>query len=242
MRGASSLGLVLIVVLTLGFGYGGCEVLLNPHIAGYTQKYGERVRFRDNGDRFLYGIGQLIIAAVGAEGAWQLIQAGRRENVARRWSWEVTVDQQRIERPLSSEENIRQDIDAFDGSLAACLLTDKDTGSRMWCYGEPERRVVEASLFGGDVEKTGVFARGDLPAAELVRLHAPAVVDVPISVVLTAPEAREILLAFFRSRPIPPRFTLLPTSFFGGSSATLVQRIGRGDAEAISPASTPASP
>jgi len=226
--GVSSFFLVVIVALTLVFGYQGCDVLLDAHIVGYTTKYGNRVRFRDNGDRFLYAIGELIIAAAGAEGAWQLIQAGRREKIARRWSWEVTVDQQTIKRPPPSGENIQQDVDSFDGKLAACLLTDRDTGSRLWCHGDPERRVVEASLFGGDTQSTGVFARGDRTGAELVRLHAPALVDVPASVVLTGPEAREILLAFFRGRPFPPPFTLLPTTSFGGSSATLVQRTARG--------------
>lgn len=228
MRETSTFFLFVIIALTLTFGYQGCEVLLNPHIVGHTTKYGERVRFRDNGDRFLYAIGELIIAFVGAEGAWQLIQAGRREKIARRWAWEVTVDRQPVERPLPSEENIRQDMDAFDGNLAACLLTDRDTGSRMWCYGEPERRVVETSLFGSDVERTGVFARGEERGAALVRLHAPAIVDVPASVVLTGLEAREILLAFFRGQPIPRRFTLLPTTSFGGSCATLVERTAPG--------------
>ena len=228
MRSGAFWFVLLLLGLTAVFAYDGCDVLFNRRVVGYTTKYGNQVRFRDNGDRFLYAVGLLVIAIVGADGVRRFLQAERKEISDRRWGWEVTVDGRTIERPPPTEDSIRADLDAFEGKLAGCVLTDRDTGSRMWCYGEPERRVVEASLveasvYKGNEPRTGVVARDGgagaerAASAEPVHLRTPFAVDVPASAVLNAPESVEILLAFFHGKRIPSPFTLLPTTFLAGN-------------------------
>lgn len=209
MRGSILWVLFFLVAIGAFFAYQGCDLLFNPHLTGYVTRRGHHVRFDDNGDRFIHAIFPLAIAAVAADGVRRLISWERKDASDRRWSWKVSVDGQMVERPGPTEDSIRADMEAFDGKLVGCLLTDRNNGSRIWCYGEPQRRIVEMSQFSPS-RAEGMIARDHGAGAELVQLNAPGAVNVPASAVLTVFEALEVLLAFFRGKPIPPPFALLP--------------------------------
>ena len=109
--------LLLFAGLTALFAYDGCDVLFNPHVVGYTTKYGNHVRFRDSGDRFLYAVGLLVIAIVGADGVRRLLQAEQKKISDLRWAWEVTVDGRTVE--------------VAESGFTASFALDDDTRARL---------------------------------------------------------------------------------------------------------------
>jgi hypothetical protein len=142
----------------------------------------------------------------GASGIIRLVQMQRKEVADRRWLWEVVVDGQVVQRPPPTADNIRDDMNGFDGKLAACDLLDKDTGARVWCYGEPDRRVVEVRRFSDGIDGDYRLARRDCPDMAPVDLAGPQRVSVAAREVLTGAQALEIVLALFTGQPVPETY------------------------------------
>jgi hypothetical protein len=178
---------------------------LDPHYGGTWDEYGHPRKFRDNGDRFISAVGPFVLALMSSYGAFRIVQMARKEIADRRWHWEVVVDEQVWERPPPDEDNIRQDMNGFDGKLAACDLRDNDTGSRVLCYGEPDRRVVDVHFVGGGMDGDYRLARRDCADTnvQMVQVGAARAVSVAAREVLTGAQALEIMLAFFAGRQFP---------------------------------------
>jgi hypothetical protein len=196
------------------FAYDALETLLNPHIAGYVTSHGRRVRFDGNGDRFFYSMMELAIPVIGVSGLVGMARRDRKEAGDRRWSWQVGVGGELFPRTSSNVEMIEQDANAFDGKLDFCSLVDRDTSSSIVCYGEPERRVVEACLYSGPSIGRFVVARQGCSETDVVQVRrGHGVVDVAVCEVLSGWQALEILLAFRAGLPIPAAYVLLPKSY-----------------------------
>jgi hypothetical protein len=214
MRSAPTwLWLVLLFMLgiTIFFALGMWETM-DPHVKGWVGRHGDYHRYEDDGERAMQACLLLAVVVVGASGIVRLVQMQRKEVADRRWLWEVVVDGQVVQRPPPTVDNIRDDMNGFDGRLAACDLLDKDTGARVWCYGEPDRRVVEVRRFSdgsdGSVELNGDYrlARRDCQDTAPVELAGPRPVSVAEREVLTAAQALEIVLAMFTGQPIPDTY------------------------------------
>jgi hypothetical protein len=130
-----------------------------------------------------------------------------------RWLWEVGVDNE-IYTSEATEEIIARDVRAFDDRMTYCALGDKDDESIVWCYGEPERRVVEVRL-NRDYDRgpSFVLARRDSQDTTIVEVRSPEIVKVAAREVLTAADALDIILAFFRDQPFPPAYERVRKSY-----------------------------
>ncbi len=89
-----------------------------------------------------------------------------------------------------------------------CCLSDTADESCLWCFGEPNRRVIEGRLFeDGSIfhfvlTKTAEAAAGEVVVVKC-GMEPGEVVTVEPSEVLTAAEAEAVFLEFFRSKIIP---------------------------------------
>ena len=109
----------------------------------------------------------------------------------RRWLWEVGVDNEIYTRSRPTEDVIAKDVRALDDHMTYCALNDNDDESVVWCYGEPERRVVEVRLQRDD-DRGAVFvlARRDSQDTTIVQVRfSPEIVSVAAREILTAADA-----------------------------------------------------
>jgi hypothetical protein len=213
------LGYVLIGGFSAFFAYDALDAMFNPHVVGYVTSHGRRIRFDDNGDRFLYSVMELGIPVIGVAGLVGLARSDRKEAGDRRWHWQVGVGGELLARTSSNVEMIEQDVNAFDGKLDFCSLVDQDTGSYLVCYGEPERRVVEACLSSGPSLGRFVVARQGCTETSVVQVRRThQTVDVAACEVLSGWQSLEILLAFRAGHPIPAPYALLPKSYLPAQS------------------------
>ena len=213
MKGWSWLAYLVIGGFSAFFAYDALETLLNPHVVGFVSSHGRRVRFDGNGDRFFHSMMELSIPVIGIAGLLGMMRKDRKEAGDRRWSWQVGVGGELFPRTSSNVDMIEQDVNAFDGKLDFCSLVDQDTSSSVLCYGEPERRVVEACFYAGPSIGRFVVARQgcfETSVVQVRRGHGTA--DVAACAVLTGSQALEILLAFRAGLPIPAAYALLPKS------------------------------
>lgn len=190
----------------------GLAVLFDPRITHVAAMHG-RVAIEDNGNRFVISMMQLGIGVVGVVSLARMALAARKEAVERRWQWQVAVDRQLLTRPSSNVELIAQDVTSFDGQLDYCMLLDRDTESCIWCYGEPDRRVVEARLNAGPMPGRFVVSRQGCADTRVVEVRAHQTVSVAACDVLTGGQALEILLAFRSGAAIPQAYVLMPRRY-----------------------------
>jgi len=212
MRSAPAwLWLILLVVVGLGIAaaHDGC-MALNPHVSGYFDPESGSHTFEDNGDRFIQACLMFCVVGMTAWAAFRLVQIQRKDVSDRRWTWEVVVAGEVYKRPPPDAGNIRGDMEAFNGKQTGCTLTDNDSGSRLWCTGEPDRRVVGAHLVRDGMFGDYTLARRNDVNTELVPIQADRILRVPAREVLTGAEALEVLLAFLAGQPLPAHYAWEP--------------------------------
>jgi hypothetical protein len=214
VKGWSWLAYLVIGGFSAFFAYDALEGLFNPRVVGFVSSRGRRVRFDGNGGRFFHSMMELSIPVIGIAGLVGMARRERKEAGDRRWSWQVGIGGELFPRTSSNVDMIEQDVNAFDGKLDFCSLLDQDTSSSVVCYGEPERRVVEACFYVGPSIGRFVVARQGCLETGIVRVRSGhGTVDVAACEVLTGWQALEILLAFRAGLPIPAAYVLLPKSY-----------------------------
>ncbi len=99
-----------------------------------------------------------------------------------------------------------------------CALFDDDDEQCMWCYGEPERRLIEVRLWGTPGDPTHfVVARDEPEGPKAVHVRyeseSSSILHVPSREVLTASESLQIFRTWFLTKQVHHAFLRVPRRY-----------------------------
>jgi hypothetical protein len=138
------------------------------------------------------------------------------------WLWEYDREGDCYTWPAPSVSAIAEVVNYFDGrSTFYCCLFDKTDESCLWCYGQPEQRIIEVRLVTEGVISHFVLRRQDsqngpdITAQIAVQygIEPDELLIVEAAELLTAAEALSVLLSFYHTKTIPTEFETVSKAY-----------------------------
>jgi hypothetical protein len=134
------------------------------------------------------------------------------------WLWEYDNAGDCYTWPSPSASAIEEVVHYFDGkSTFYCCLFDKTDDSCLWCYGQPEQRIIEVRLVTEAGISHFVLRRQDSQHGPDVAVQYGTEPDelliVEASELLTTAEALSVLLSFYHTHTIPTEFETVAKAY-----------------------------
>jgi hypothetical protein len=138
------------------------------------------------------------------------------------WLLEIDNNNEIYTQSRVDEATIEESLNFLGGTATFyCCLANTLDETRLWCVGEPDRRLVEGRWFEDETIFHFVLRKtaGERGGSTTIRhgIQANERVTVESAEVLSAAEAIAVFRSFFRSRRIPDEFELVPKAYVFGA-------------------------